>query len=408
MERMKANAVSFKQYLYISLIIVLSSFEYFFRAKNLLLAVFCAIILDFFFATLRNKNNSLKLGLSFGLLTAVCFVSLIQTTLTNGNSLNNLIGTGVVYLGSISVAFFLNTKFVKAFSNVILFIAVYSGVIYLATLIPSVYDTLYALSARFVSLNVENAVFDGGGANIVIYNFQTDVVLDAVGFNRNCGPFWEPGMFAFFLSLALFFELFLLENRRKGFRILILSLVLISTFSTGGYVAGIAILVMYSFLNMKSLWIWVLIIPVTVLGIQELSKLEFIGEKIENQYNNRTVGSDKSRFGALETQLFMIEKSPLVGGEKLENYATGKTLASGTLLPFVGYGIPVGIFFFFCLYLACFRLALQSQVKTKVGIALFILILIMSFSQTILVSAPILLLIFSGLQLNKKTYLQLQ
>ena len=60
----------------------------------------------------------------------------------------------------------------------------------------------------FPSLNVHDAVFEGGGLNIIIYNFQTAVLLEIVGFLRNCGPFWEPGMYAVFLNIALAFNLF--------------------------------------------------------------------------------------------------------------------------------------------------------------------------------------------------------
>lgn len=56
---------------------------------------------------------------------------------------------------------------------------------------------------RFPSLNAEIAVDEGGGRNFVIYNFQTSFISEIIGFSRNCGPFWEPGMFAF-LSICPF------------------------------------------------------------------------------------------------------------------------------------------------------------------------------------------------------------
>lgn len=53
--------------------------------------------------------------------------------------------------------------------------------------------------------------------------------------DRNLGIFWEPGIFATYLSIALIFELFLENKKYNWFRVIIFIITLITTKSAAGY-----------------------------------------------------------------------------------------------------------------------------------------------------------------------------
>jgi hypothetical protein len=53
---------------------------------------------------------------------------------------------------------------------------------------------------------------------------------------RNTGIAWEPGAFQFLISIGLFLTIFNNEKKIKNFRIIILSLTILSTFSTTGLI----------------------------------------------------------------------------------------------------------------------------------------------------------------------------
>lgn len=397
MERVTVKKGSLRQYFFLTAIIVLTSFEYFFRESNLVLLVYCLAILCFLAFDLKRTNIK---SLNTSLMYLACITVIVIMQIFSGvDRVNYLVGMIITGLGSISIARILRGKFVSIFTNIIFFISLYSLVIYLLCFIPGIESYLYSLGQKFPSLNYESAVFNGGGTNIIIYNFQSAFISEIIGFRRNCGPFWEPGMFAFFINIALFFEIFFYRHRGHLFRIIIYITALVSSFSTGGYVAGLFLMVLYAMRHRSSVLTWVIFIPIMVVAIFQIFNLEYVGDKIDNQYNTAQYGSDDSRFGAFITQVKMIENSPIIGGEEISNYAQTRTLASGTLLPLVEYGIPIGILYFIILLTACKRIALQCCHKKAQGLSLFIFILVLSFSQTILLSSIIYLLFYYGLQL---------
>ena len=263
---------------------------------------------------------------------------------------------------------------------------------------------LYQLAPMFPSLNVHDAVFEGGGLNIIIYNFQTAVLLEIVGFLRNCGPFWEPGMYAVFLNIALAFNLFIYKSSNKWInRVLLLSLA--TTFSTGGYVVGLLLIILTVLLKKTNFVLKVASIAAVVIACFYIIEFDFIGDKINMQIETATIGSDNSRFGAILTQLKMIDASPIIGGEDISKYIQSghrQTLASGILMPIVQLGIPMGLFYLLSLLAALFFLSKSYHRKKIIGWLLFIIILALSISQTILMSSFMMILLFVGFNRRKQ------
>lgn len=146
--------------------------------------------------------------------------------------------------------------------------------------------------------------------HIGIHNFH---VPDERG--RNCGMFWEPGAFAGYLILALFFLVRGGQNKAVlSMKSLVLIATLLTTQSTTGYLAFLVLVVFY--LSNAS-WIksttvkWVVLPLFLVIFISVVfvvfSQVSFLGQKINAQIESATAENDASRIGRIGNFLYDIE-----------------------------------------------------------------------------------------------------
>lgn len=138
--------------------------------------------------------------------------------------------------------------------------------------------------------------------------------------HRNCGMFWEPGAFAGYINVA--FMLFI-NNLRKltkehKWEVIILTLALLTTFSTTGYIC-FALIVFYYVLNSETngavkIASFAVLFSVAVLAY---SKLDFLGEKVESQLQVASEltydAAEHSRFASMATDWFYISRHPVFG-----------------------------------------------------------------------------------------------
>lgn len=105
-----------------------------------------------------------------------------------------------------------------------------------------------------------NKVTSGGVSyqSVGIYGIWTSE------FTRNCGPFWEPSIFAAYLSIALIFVFFYDNRPTKRFNIILFSIAILTTQSTGGYLLLIIFIIMAIWKNKNTTSIILSI--VTILG----------------------------------------------------------------------------------------------------------------------------------------------
>lgn len=380
-------------YVFLAGIIILSSFEFFFREDRLVMLL-GAFSIPFLFVVSPKirRNNTLLLFLIL-----LIFFPIVQ--LVFGVDIN-ILSHFIKVVGFFSIALICKDYFLKCYLNIIYVICIYSLFIWLLCFIEPFKNFLIQYIAPFCqSLNIEQAMQDGGGINIIIYNFQVLSISDIIGFSRNCGPFWEPGMFAVYIIIGLALYNFFYNGKIKYFN-QILVLTLISTASTGGIMSGAFLIILFLINSQATLKKKIPILFLLALTIVAINEYEFIGNKTLEQLENSETGSDKSRFGAMRTQLLMIESSPFIGGEDIQDYTTGKTLASGTLIPFVEYGILGGLLFYVCMLISFVRFAKSYGRKSKYGLELFLLIGFLAISQTIITKPFIMILIFSGLLRN--------
>lgn len=382
-------------YILFILLLAFSTFEFFFR-NNILIFLLYAFSFIFFLIKKKKYNHQhiLIIFIFFILLYIFQLLTIerFKITFFIANVINLF---GVFFIGVL-----INNRFVKIFINTIYWIALISLLFYFTSYIPSIKSFfMNVICPHFVSLNVNDAIVEGGGNNIIIYNYLNGFV-DENGLMRNSGPFWEPGMFAVFICMALFFHN-VFEKSNLMFCNIVLIITLITTLSTGGYVAGTFVLFSYLLKKGGKSNIFATLIGLGFLLLlwNMFSSSGYVGEKIKFQMEVAELGSDYSRFGAILTQLSMIKNSPFIGGEELSKYVyteTG-TLASGTLIPFVNLGIPGGIIFYLILLKSSLKLSLSYNKNKISGLLLLFLIVILSISQTILFNSVFLTIIFIGL-----------
>jgi len=156
--------------------------------------------------------------------------------------------------------------------------------------------------------------------HIGVHNFSAD--MD--GRVRNSGLFWEPGAFAGYLVLALFFLI------RDGLidtvlstRGVLLVITLISTQSTTGYVALMVLILLFIYRSgwIKSRAAKILVVPIFFLSyaistLLLFSEVDFLGEKIDAQLESAAMQDNSSRINRFGNFLYdskWIISRPLLG-----------------------------------------------------------------------------------------------
>lgn len=390
-------------YIMFILLLAFTTFEYFFRADKLYVVLAFVAILIAVVQGLFNKNNITSSVIGIFVLTTW---TVVQGAFTSNVGIISTISLVITLLGALSIALIVKDRFVSIFVAIIYYISIIALIIYILCLSPSIKQFLIdVICPNFTSLNVEDAVFDGGGRNFIIYNFVNADILEETGLLRNSGPFWEPGMFAVFLNIALLLHNLVEKQNLKCCNLILIS-ALITTFSTGGILSGLLVLLSYFVVKRNNYLVSLVGLIIFVYVTQYVMSLEYVGEKLIDQMESTEIGTDVSRFSAFLTQIEMIKNSPILGGEKISAYLSGesKTLASGTLLPFVQYGIPIGCFYLILMLYSFIKMTKAKGANLITGVLLFISILFISFSQTILLSSWMFVMIFVGLNSSNNKY----
>lgn len=154
-------------------------------------------------------------------------------------------------------------------------------------------------------------------SHIGIHNFHA---LDLR--NRNSGMFWEPGAFAGYLVLAI---LFLLANKndRSVKEMTVLTIALLTTQSTTGYLAFFILIFIYVYRNnlIKSEYLRLLLVPILLIGLSSggyivYQTAPFLQEKIDHQWETSVYQTGNyriNRIGNFFSDLEDIQESILFG-----------------------------------------------------------------------------------------------
>lgn len=258
--------------------------------------------------------------------------------------------------------------------------------------------------------------YETGYGNNVLYLFtwmdpaKGQVSTDII---RNAGCSWEPGRFAIMVTLAIFCNL--CQNGikfRNNKNIWWLLIALATTQSTTGYFTALFIYALFFIkkFDLKHVFMFILIMVPILYGLMQL---DFMGEKITDRITNAQdvsrldrqfewnasqkedgeyLGS-LDRFDAMVFEWMNIKHDPILGYSRnfehsffRQHITNNFVLANGFVKIWGMYGLILGTYFFYLLFVSSVKLSKQSHEKRKLG--LFILFCMSAISYQIL-SIPV-------------------
>ncbi len=173
-----------------------------------------AIILTRFQKTVLSNPFFIRLKRTVGFF----IISLILPVLYGNYNMKQMIITVVIWVvGYLVVLFVPYEEFKDIFTSVMTFLAIYS---------------LITFAIKLISVDLFSWLPTIEKNGVLYYNAVFSIISSSNFTLRNFGIFWEPGAFAIFLNIALYFELF--ENKFNPKRVLLFFLTIITTVSTLG------------------------------------------------------------------------------------------------------------------------------------------------------------------------------
>lgn len=193
----------------------------------------------------------------------------------------------------------------------------YVNIIYLFTIISLIFYLSLLLLPGLNNFLLNLPAIPGFAPGNFFTLYQTDLDPRYYGISRNHGPFGEPGVFAFFLILALLFN----TVEKKSIldkRSLVFIIGIITTLSTSGYIALFVIIIFFQifFSEERFKYVPILFIAIAIIGIY--FKTPLLHEKIKRQFKiemlaNRYQYAQRGRFISAKLDLIDIRNYPFFG-----------------------------------------------------------------------------------------------
>ena len=199
-------------------------------------------------------------------------------------------------------------------------------------------------------------------------------------FERNSGPFWEPGAFQGYINIAILSIIFYKNDiKYLKCKILILIITLITTQSTTGYIVFLIIIIMFGFNIIKeftnNLLIKILIVFMIIgSGIYIISSNN-ISNKLEVEN-----GSTIMRSNDFGQSLKMISEKPLGYGNTYEKTIRERSLgiinnSNGILSMAYTYGIIFFMYYIYRLIVGLQNTFRVTNIIKRIGIVAIFIIL---------------------------------
>ena len=343
----------------------------------------------FFHRGYKLSNSTILL---IGVVLSVHFLQMVNF----GGAIVNLIKPTCLLLVCAMFAKIISCKFVKVYLDLVYFISQVCLVLWVICLFPLGLSFLRSIASQFPLLgwdNIEN------NTNIVDTLYIFSIPQDFKGLMRNSGPFWEPGRFTIYITLALAINLFYFKEKITSKNSLVLLLTNLTTFSTTGYVATATLYVGYIFFSNIKRSNKIIFSIILFAVVYYVGQLDFMTEKIAEQSAD---DSTWSRFGAIAYHWNQITQSPFIGfGPFLSNVFGDELFSPNGLTDLMRYyGIPLSIVFYYLLYRGT-KVYVGNSHKGA-NVCVFVSLLLLCFSQTITYSPFFMILYFFAF--NTYTY----
>lgn len=313
-------------------------------------------------------------------------------------------------LYAIVVAFIQNQvygyRFVDLYDTVFVWFCKISILFWLISLAFPNFGSIFDFLSIQASTNIRECI-------LYIFTWNNPEYCDFATRIRNSGCSWEPGRFAIMVTLAIFCNLCRYGIRfRRNSNIWWYLFAIASTMSTTGYIATVALYVIFIFNrhNLKTVFAFLFIV---VPGIILLMQLDFMGDKLMDRINNAQDVSRHEqsfywseqlnardeyrgsidRIDAMVFESMNIRNDPWLGHGRNNKHSyfynhitTNYVLANGLLKIFANYGLIFGLFCFFILYRSSVKIGNDSHSHKRW--ALFIVLTLSAVSYQIL-SIPV-------------------
>jgi len=299
----------------------------------------------------------------------------------------------------------MGTKYFKYLFNTIYFVAIYTSVIYiLQTFIPPFHELL--MQAFKSALPYSWADWP---RTILIYS-----VPRASGylFLRNSGIFHEPGAYSIYLMLAIILNTYFTKQPMDK-KNLFLSAVLLSTFSTTGY---IILFVFYSFYILKAKIHFLLkpifIITFIIVILKVYEDTSFLKQKIDYKYTKQLEAveyneiNQRGRFYAFGMSVKSFISAPITGRGIIgaSRYDVGErgSFGYGFAGLFARYGLFFGLFYMWFFYKGFMLLGKLYKIQRLYVIAAFLTINLGLLTQGFFFHTPFIFFFILGYMYSEK------
>ena len=291
---------------------------------------------------------------------------------------------------SYHILYFVGRAFPQYYVNVLFFFSILSFIFYFPSLIFPQFMKFF----ESVVVPITQPLFfrEAGFQDIIIYNFG------AQQWNRNSGPFWEPGAFVGFLSLAIIFD-YLVNKKLFNIKKVVFYIAIVTTLSTAGYIVLFFTLLFFFYKKSYKLYPIFLILMLFPLGQYTYYNLDFLSPEINYAYDDaqkfsRYSSTPVNRFTSVILDLNDLKKSPFFGisdnghvryGSKYEDKQTvGKTWThrnNGISYFLSAFGIVGFLVYFGCMYKSFERISYYFNENKSYAVFMMVVVFIVGFSE---------------------------
>jgi hypothetical protein len=277
-------------------------------------------------------------------------------------------------------------KFIEIFVKVMLFLSLYSIVIYLLRPFFFNYRNLFP---HFV--NESSTPF---------LHLGFSVFVDLPNYYRMFGIFRESGVYQIFLNIALYFVLFDKEFKSKIIYTLPILVTIILTFSTPGYIGSFFLILAFIFTNFKLVRISTLsyktfqfllfiVIIIVITSILNSDLFESFSITLSKFFNQESSYDERTTSILVDLELWL--KKPFFGYGITVGISQAKTLGSALLgypmsntSTFTSLMVTMGIFFAFFIAILYVRFFRDSKSPLISNLFIFLAIGLILSSQLIM------------------------
>lgn len=233
--------------------------------------------------------------------------------------------------------------------------------------------------------------------------FFTNIPVSDSLSRRNLGPFWEPGVYQYYLNIALIFTLHK-ESKTMSYDVILFIVTLLTTLS-GAAILPLPFIFLAYVLNSKdrkNIKPYIYVIVFLFLGLLLLQTGMF------DEIINKILGKEDDglsrgfRIGSAVANIKMAIKYPFFGADPtLQGELRAETIQSlngyateGNTNTLLGYASYFGIFVAGYLWKRLYGFCRQISATTFSTVCLFIAIFLMTSNENLILSAPLYVLMF--------------